>query len=569
MIRYLASQQGFSLVKILVILTVFAGVLLYFLPDNIVGGPLEIVNQISAKVKSIVNGLGNTLRQLINKVKGSIDIIVFRFSDKIADLLDRLNMKDLAKQLKEVKAAWEADMNTLIDVSKSRGFEMSQIQQSYDEYEAGSKSWRRVEAQYWKEIREQTQAAIKKSFQNFLSRPVGCSDFTVELKKIWEIGEAFNEDTYEGYARAKELSEELNNPRSIDFLPLVLEWLNIAGLYMPMSNDDWMMQQLRLAIATDTGKTIYPQIIQQIDAQASSNPMLCIVANIVTAEIYLNHDLLNGSMERYDDALRALYGIARQIDQTSPYSYQALGIHMALGLLNERLCSNADLALKEFKDAIAIARRLNVPCYQYGTAHYHLAIMNLQIRDRATIEPRFTQTKATNATTVNELLAEDIPNNAVQQAPTPTPIIQSSSNSGVVKGTIPAGGGRALVEEPTTPTVNPTPTPGREERPTEITSVVVSPVATPTPYSPTYTSDVVKGTLSPDDFRRAERDIRLRPRPELGETVKMEQFTIDQLYDLSKIPADAVREFETFLKCENQGEEVTIARYVLNKSLKK
>lgn len=572
MMQQLASQKGFSLVRILVVLLVFVGIILYFLPSNLFGGPLDIVNQISAKVKSLVNALGSNTRNLINKIKSSIDIVVFRFSEQFANLLDRLNMKGLAKQLKGVKDEWQKDMQTLMGVSKSRGFDMGVVQQSYDEYEAGTKSWRRVESQYWNEMRKQTQAAIEKSFKNFLNRPVGCSDFTVELKKIWEIGEAFNEDTYDGYARAKELSEELYNPRSTDFLPLVLEWMNIAGLYMPTSNNDWFLQQVRLAIDPKTGETTYPQIIQQIDAQASSNPMLCTIANIVVAEIYLNHDLLNGAMERYDDALSALYSVAKQIDQASPYSYQALGIHMTLGLVNERLCSNVDLALKEFKDAVAIARRLNLPCYQYGAAHYHLAIMNLQIRNRATIQPKFVTAAASNATTVNELLAtQPTGNPETLAAPTPTPLTQSSSSSGVVKGTIPPGGGRALVEEPTTQTMNPTPTPGREERPAQVTGVVVTPVVTPTPIptTPTYTSDVVKGTLSSTDARRAERDIRLRPRPELGETVKMQQFTIDQLYDLSRIPEDAVREFETYLKCENQGEEVVVARYVLGKYLGK
>lgn len=577
MMRHLASQQGFSLVKTLLALAVVAGIILYILPSNLFGGPLDVVNQISARIKGIVNQLGNTVKQQINAIKTKIDIIVFKFSEQIANLLDRLHMSGLAKQLKEVKDEWQKDMQSLIGVSKARGFNVDAIQQSYDEYEAGAKSWRRVEAQYWNDIRNQTQAAIKKSFKNFLNRPVGCSDFTVELQKIWEIGEAFNKDSYVGYALAKELSEGLNNPRSMDFLPQVLHWMNCAGLYMPTAGNDWFIQQFTLAIDPENGAKTYPQIIQQLDRYGNSNPILCILANVVIAEIYLNHDLFNASIERYDEALRGLYGFAKRIDQENPYSSQALGVHMTLGLLNERLCSNADLALKEFKDVVAIARRLNIPCSQYGTAHYHLAIMNLQIRDRATIEPKFAKAPATSATqTVEQLLQPEGTQPA--QTPTPVPATEVSVDSGIVKGTIPPGGGRALVEEPTTSTMNPTPTPtlGREERPSEITGVVVTPVATPTPtpYVPTYADDVIKGTVSPET-RRAERDIRLRPRPELGETVKMEQFTIDQLYDLSRIPADAVREFETYLKCVNNdkdettGQSVKVARFVIGREWEK
>lgn len=575
MMRHLASQQGVSLVKTLAALAVIAGIILYILPSNLFGGPLDVVNQISARVKGIVNQLGNTVKQQINAIKAKSDILVFKFSEQFANLLDRLHMSGLAKQLKEVKDEWQKDMLTLIGVSKARGFNVESIRQSYDEYEAGTKSWRRVEAQYWNEIRNQTQEAIKKSFKNFLNRPVGCSDFTVELQKVWEIGEAFNQDSYEGYALAKELSESLNNPRSMDFLPQVLHWMNCAGLYMPTAGNDWFIQQFTLAIDPENGAKTYPQIIQQLDRYGNSNPILCILANVVIAEIYLNHDLFNASIERYDEALRGLYGFAKRIDQENPYSSQALGVHMTLGLLNERLCSNADLALKEFKDVVAIARRLNIPCYQYGTAHYHLAIMNLQIRDRATIEPKFAKAPTTAANqTVEQLLQPEGTQPA--QTPTPVPATEISADSGIVKGTNPPGGGRgrALVEEPTTSTLTPTPTSGREERPSEVTGVAVTPVATPTPYIPTYADDVIKGTVSPET-RRAERDIRLRPRPELGETVKMEQFTLDQLYDLSKIPADAVREFETYLKCENNekdeniGQRVKVARFVIGKGWEK
>ncbi len=581
MSRYVASQKGFSLVKMLVALLVVAGIALYFMPQ-IGGDTFTVINQLSDRAKGIGNLLGSKFRLLTNTIGATTEGLSVRFSDQLAGILDKLHLKGLAKELKSVKEEWQKDMQMLIGASKSRGFDMSSTMQSYNEYEAGTRSWRRVETQYWDDMRKQTQQAIEKSFKNFLMRPVGCSDFTVELKKIWEIGAAFNEDTFDGYTRAKELSQDLYNPRSLDFVPLVLEWLNIAGLYVPPSNNDWFIQQLRRAIEPQNGPTSYPQIIQQIDGQASSNPVYCIIANIVIAEIYLNYDLMNGAIERYDEAIRSLYAIANRIDQGSPYSYQALGTHMTLGLLNERLCSNADLALKEFKDVVAIARRLNLPCNQYNTAHYHLAIMNLQIRERATILPQFVPAPIANTQTVSQLLPAATPTPAPNQA-TPTPALVSSttttiststttntyrSDSNVVKGTVPAGGGRALVEVPTAEVIPPASE--REERPVGVTAVVVTPVVTPTPLTPTYAEgEVVKGTIAPGELRRAERDIRLRPRAELGQTVKMQTFSIEQLYDLSRIPEDAVREFETYLKCENEGEEVVVARYVLNKYLGK
>jgi hypothetical protein len=74
----------------------------------------------------------------------------------------------------------------------------------------------------------------------------------------------------------------------------------------------------------------------------------------------------------------------------------------------------------------------------------------------------------------------------------------------------------------------------------------------------------VKGTIPPGDWR-PERDIRLRPRPELGPSLKMKRFSIGDLYDLSRIPDDAIREFELYLKCHSQGERAEIARFIHGK----
>ena len=582
MCRYFASQKGFSLVRLLLILVIVAGAALYFMP-TVGGDTFTVINQLSERVKGIVNVISGNARLLSAKFGESFDGISGRLTETTANLLDKLNFKQLSSRLKAIKEEWQRDMQKLINASRARGFDMAPIEQSYDEYAAGNRSWRRVETQYWNDLRNQTQKAIEKSFQHFLMRQVGCSDFTVELKKVWEIGEAFNQDTFEGYARAKELSDEIYNPRSMDFISLLFEWFSIAGI-APSNGNGWFVQQLGQALAAESGAKVYPEIIRQVDAQAGSSEICRIIADVIIAEIYLNYDLLNGAMERYDEAIRNLYSIASRVDQGAPYSYQALGMHMALGLLNERMCSNADLALKEFKDVVAIARRLNIPCNQYNDAHYHLAILNLQIRERTTIVPQFVKTPNPNTQTVEQLLPAATATPSVTATPTPTatPVRQD------VKVTVEVTSRARGIDVPNSKIIDVTPTPdAREERPATTTdreerpattAVVIQPVvtptaeaaATPTPLPDTYApGDIKKGTIPADAPRRAERDIRLRPRQELGDSVKMKKFAIEQLYDLSRIPEDAVREFERFLKCENEGQKVEIARYVLNKHLGK
>jgi hypothetical protein len=81
---------------------------------------------------------------------------------------------------------------------------------------------------------------------------------------------------------------------------------------------------------------------------------------------------------------------------------------------------------------------------------------------------------------------------------------------------------------------------------------------------------VIKGTIYEDDPRREERP-RLRPRAELGTTVKMKEFDVNDLYDLSKIPDDAAREFELYLQCISQDPEgrAQIARFIHDKYMGK
>ncbi len=570
MCRYVRSQRGFSLIKILLSLIIAVAVVLYFLPYLSGGNSFSVVNELSAKARGIGSVLTSRVQLLTAKMSNSLEGTTTKISRKLEALLDKLNFKKLATQIAEVREEWETDMTTLIEASKSRGFDMGQVQQSFDEYNAEERSWKRVESLYWSDLRSQTQQEIEKSFQHFLTQPVGCSDYTVEFKTILSIGNYFNEDTFEGYSKAKELSGDLYNPRSLSFVKDLFEWFRIAGIYTPAGDwkDDWFIQKLTQAIDTSQNSSPdYPGIIHGIEQQAGSHQVYRILGDIVVAEIYLNYDLVNSTLEYYDEAIRNLYALANTYDRRNPYSYTTLGMHMALGLMNERMCSNNDLAMKEFKDVIAIANRLGLSCEQYNDAHYHLAVMNLQIRERAAILPKFTTVASSRTDTVEALLPP---------APTKVPDV-TSTGSGVVTGTVGDENSRRTIPIPTPVPLGSEGTArgvvkqGRGERPATGTTAiepVLPATPTPVPIPPSYgEGEIQKGTVDVLN-RRPERDIRLVPRQELGDSVRM-NFTLDQLYDLSKIPDDAAREFEWYLKCQKQGDEVDVARYVLNKYLGK
>ena len=583
MCRTFTSQKGFSLVKSLLIpIVILAVAILYFLP-HIGGDTFSVINQLGDKVKAFVNVFTSKLGLAKDSLVFGIDSLRAKLSRMVLDFSDRWNFNKLSNMIAGMEDEWEGDMETLIDASRSRGFDTDRIERNYDEYKVGSSSWRRVEAKYWEDLREQTQESIEKSFEQFLTRPLGCSDFTVELIMIWQIGESFNEDTFEGYSEAKELSEQLKNPRSVAFLQEFITWIQKAGIYAPGENvsDDWFVKQLAQAVdETNSSFNDYPNIIKQIDAQvgSSSNYLYRVLSDITVGEIYLNHDLINPAVERFDEAIRNLSAIANQYDSRNRYSVTALGLHMALGLLNERMCTNNDLAIKEFKDVIAIGKRLGLKCDEYSAAHYHLAIINLQIKEKATIKPEFEASSSQYALTTKELF---------QQTPLPsaTSEITPTTSTGVIKGTIDEARRRSITQpapaslpQPSTRAV-----PGRRvERdtsekdaqtivPTQVPtqSPTQAPTAVSTPADYYLPGEIKKGIITSETQRRPERDIRLRPREELGESRKMKRFTVDKLYDLDAIPDDAIREFEQYLKCVNKGEQMTIARFILEKYLKK
>ncbi|MDY0092750.1 MAG: hypothetical protein RBT80_08605 [Candidatus Vecturithrix sp.] len=569
--RIFPSQKGFSLIRVVVVLALLGVVALYFLP-HIGGDTLSILNQISGKIKVIVNTLVSRISGLWGSLSGKLEGYTTKMSRTIEELADKWNLKKISQLVSGVEEAWQSDMEKLISVSRARGFDMSRVERQFDEYQAKEVSWRRVENSYWEDIRKQTQDKITTSIERFRTRSLGCSDFAVELKTIWDIEQQFNQDTLEGYIDASESADRLLQPRSVAFLEEFLEWLAVAKVYPPSGSwtNDWFMQRLRQATPSATESTIpdYPDIIKQIDSQVNRtpHPIYRILGDVTIAEIYLNYDLVNPAEDRFDEAIRQLSEIVGRYQST--YNLSSLGLHMALGLLHERVCKNADLAMKEFKDVVAIARRLGLRCEDYSIVHYHLGIINLHLREGKEIRPTFEEASSAYSGSTQELLAPTPTPTPLPPTPTPKPdpieisikiprALETASPSGTRperpgpgSGTPPAI--RTPVPQPVaTPVIVPTPVPTSEIQ------IVPQPGRTPYP-------GLVKGTIPPGDWR-PERDIRLRPRPELGPSLKMKRFSIGDLYDLSRIPDDAIREFELYLKCHSQGERAEIARFIHGK----
>jgi hypothetical protein len=124
----------------------------------------------------------------------------------------------------------------------------------------------------------------------------------------------------------------------------------------------------------------------------------------------------------------------------------------------------------------------------------------------------------------------------------------------------------------------------------DLLTATPTPVPTPTPI-PTPTPNPIKIIIEiprsrllkkAEDDRKSRgipgatkgeisvlRQIRLRPREELGKLQKMKEFSIEGLYDLSSIPDDAIREFELYLKCTSEGPESQVARFIHDKYMGK
>jgi tetratricopeptide (TPR) repeat protein len=255
-----------------------------------------------------------------------------------------------------------------------------------------------------------------------------------------------------------------------------------------------------------------------------------ILGDIAIGEIYLNYDLINPAENRFEAAINTLAAVLTQYGNTLA-AKQLMGLHMAMGLLHERVCLNTDLAIKEFKDALACAQRIpELPCRDYNIIHYHLGIINLKLRESNQVQAGFVKGTSVHGETTDELL---------QATPVPIP----------------------------TPVPTPTPVPSSVKVSIEIpwTRSILKPVA-PSPAASTSTSramGVTKGDIA------VPRQQRLTPRKELGGSQKMIGFKLESLYDLSHIPDDAIREFELYLKCAETGPQVDVARFVHDKYMGK
>jgi len=511
--RSLTSQKGFSLIRLTILLLILVGLvlgILNFLP-HIGGGAFDVINQIAYKAKSVINGVTST----IAGIGGKLAPIRERLSRIIEDIKDwwyRYKNKDEITTSRALD--WGGDMKELLDLARENGYNMREVILLWDRYKDGSASAKRVEAEFWMQLQNQTADIITGNINRFRDRPLGCSDFTDELKKIWDIGQKFNEETLEGYFEAKKLSGELEDPRSLEFAQDIFGWLGFQ------QSEEWFMQQLADAITKINSTPDYPRIISEIDSRMSTSRNLFdwILGNITVGEIYLNYDLINPAEERFEEAIRNLSAIFTQYGNTIPPD-KLVGLHMALGLLNERVCKNNDLAIKEFKDVIASAKRNGFKCEHYNIAHYNLGIINLRLREGRQVEPDFVETSSSTDDTTEELLT-----GTPTPVPTPTPIPTPTPNP--IKVTIEIPLSRALKKAK------------EEER-----SRAISP-------------GVTKGTIT------VPRPVRLRPRTELGESQKMKQFSVEDLYDLSSIPDDAIREFELYLKCTNEGSRAQVARFI-------
>lgn len=523
------AQKGFSLIKfviVLVILALFGLAILSFLP-RIGGTSFDVINQIASKARSVMSGL----RQSIKSIGARLEPYQERLSRKLEDLGDwwyRYKHKDeMNTEVAKSRAlSWAQDMQFLIDLAKEQGYNMTPVLLLFDQYEQGTASSRRVEAEFWAQLQNQTAISIEKNIARFRNRPLGCSDFTDELKKIWEIEQNFNAETLEGYFVAKYISNELHDPRSTEFAQDLFGWLGYQ-------NVDWFMEQLVLAIPLENQTADYPAIIEKIDERInmSNNPFEHVLGNITAAEIYLNYELIIPAENRFDEALRILSTVAQQYGPTMPQDRQ-IGLHMALALLNERVCKNNDLAIKEYKDALAIARRQGLKCELYNDAHFHLGIINLRLREGNQVKPVFEEGGSSHGETLDQLYSA-----TPTPEPSPTPIPTPTPNPIKI-----------IVEIPR----------ARDLRPPEQTEPGVTSRAVPD-----STMKVIKGDIV------VPRDVRLRPRTELGESQKMKQFTVDTLYDLSRIPDGAIREFEFYLRCSSAGPRVEIARYIHDKYMGK
>ncbi len=399
------------------------------------------------------------------------------------------NVSEQDKQSFIKVAEWATDMQTLISVVRPH-FGVPETLNLLSKYQAQETTAVRVESKFWEEIKDAAGQHIVDSIKQLQNRTLGCGNFTLEFRKIKEINDVFNQETLEGYVKSKELSDELRKPDSVQFITNLLDWLAAAKAYSAPDNNswdnDWFVQQLKLAIENPPD---YPKIVGRIDAQVqqTSNPVDRFLGNLVVAEIYLNYDLEFPAKERYDEAVRTLSALSSKMPQNAPLS--ELGLHMASGLVYERLCGHQALAVKEFQQVVNLAKKVGVEC-EFSLAYYHLGMLRLPLKPE------------------NEIVAQGgskFRTEEIQFSPTPTPV--------------------------------PTPTPP----PVNITITI--------PSTRMSSTEVQKGLIQ-------TREIRLRSRSYIETTPAHYS-----LYDLARIPEEAARAFEFYLRCKSYGGNAEIARF--------
>ena len=569
--RSFSAQKGLSLVRLttLIVIVVVVAIVVLSLFPRISGTPLQIFNQITDKAKSMVSSLTAATTNVGKYLSAKWAPISEWIDRKIEDLKDfwcrkmnpekcpplkvtRAIMKPLgvcAGIVGDCSDLWCQDMTALIDGAENNGYNMAEVCRLLKTYMEGTASAKRVESEFWKQMQNQTVEFITKNINLFRTRPIGCSDFTVELIKIWEIVQKFNAEDFLEYLGAKQLSEQLADPRSLEFAQDTFGWLGFP-------NSTWFLERLAQAIDKTTSTPNYPAIIQQIDARLkqANNPFEQVIGNMTVGEIYLNYELINPAQDRFDEAIRQLSTIAVQYGNTIPAS-KLVGLHMALGLLNERVCKNNDLAIKEFKDVVAYALRGDIKCEYYNSAHYQLGIINLRLRDGNQVKPQFEKKPSAYAGTTEDLFK-------VTPTPAPTPIPTATPVPNPLRLTIeiPSWVFNRQMERLTRAMPRAFGTPGMTTGVPGMPGVMTGNV---TAGRPTGMPGVTVGNVP------FGRPIRLRPRKELGDIQQMKEFKIEDLYDLSNIPDDAIREFELYLKCNSEPSRARIARFIHDKYMGK
>lgn len=437
----LASEKGIGIIKILVIAVI---ILVFFLivyglyargfpilPRQIETLLVTIVEKTLQGVSDFIDWVRSLLRKIGQFLQGIIRYIQKRYYD----------FRTCRGLTLEEGREFDDDIHVMIRYAKENGFrrEMERVEALITYYRRPSwferfldwiqelrgkppttderpwwreTNWCKVEEEFWSSVETRTFTEIARAFNVFRIRTLGCGDITPLIQMAESIVKKFNNHTLEDYIEAKRDSQRLRRftvADSNEFIAELLKYLTRSGQYLPVfvgEDGDWFKRAMLRAITKsdtvdvgefeETGPSEeinnsrryppYPEIINDIDHQAnrSNNLLQRAFADTVIAEIYLNHNLLQPAEDRYEEAIRA-------VTKQTQFVPRNIDLHMALGLLHDRVCKNEDLAIKAFKEAVTLARQAHLECHEdYATAHFYLGELYLNIRPRITIEVPFT-----------------------------------------------------------------------------------------------------------------------------------------------------------------------------------